>query len=202
MLPDADRSCWVQIFGLVCYGWSVSLSEAPLCCIAWINDEGGKRRRERERADCSGGGRRRQQRRDGPENKGRESQMRQRFSDGRADQPLWSWLIWSAWSVQPNQPVIKHPAGPVRPCWGVSGVDAAQRKAKEPQEPYYRWKSVLSPFKSCDCSKFTRTDTCIPYFFFTVILVWSEKEDDLSHEVWSGTSGYWVQTKKNGPFTD
>lgn len=44
--PDADGSCWVQIFGLVCYGWSVSLSKALLCCIAWINDKRGRRWRE------------------------------------------------------------------------------------------------------------------------------------------------------------
>lgn len=44
VLVDADHSCWVQIFGLVCYGWSVSLSEAPPRRMAWINDEcGGER---------------------------------------------------------------------------------------------------------------------------------------------------------------
>lgn len=44
--------------------------------------------RDGERGQTAAGGVGRQQRRDGPENKGRESQMRQRFSDGRADQPL------------------------------------------------------------------------------------------------------------------
>lgn len=32
VLVHADHSCWVQIFGLVCYGWSVSLT--ALCCAA------------------------------------------------------------------------------------------------------------------------------------------------------------------------
>lgn len=49
---DADHCCWVQIFGLVCYGWSVSLTEPLLCCIAWINDERNKRgKRQWEKGD-------------------------------------------------------------------------------------------------------------------------------------------------------
>lgn len=139
----------MQIFGRVCYGWSVSLSEALLCCIAWINDECEKRQREG----------RLQQR---GNKRGMDQRTKMRVADeteifgwvpfgGQISQSEDCWcglLVWR-WTLirgglfknvmigecAANQPVIKHPSRLIQlllrcfwgRCWSERGQGTTGR---------------------------------------------------------------------------